>query len=118
MGYALARAAAMRGAEVTLIHGETALQPVRFTTDVPVTTAQQMYEAVTGRFEDTDVLIMAAAVADYRPAAVANDKIKKKGRRHVHPSGTHAGYSGHHRPQKTHQFLCGFSMETRDLVEK
>ena len=78
MGYALARAAAMRGADVTLIHGETALQPVKFTTDVPVTTAQQMYEAVTSRFEATDVLIMAAAVADYRPAAVANDKIKKK----------------------------------------
>ena len=71
MGYALARAAAMRGADVTLIHGETALQPVKFTTDVPVTTAQQMYEAVTSRFDATDVLIMAAAVADYRPAAVA-----------------------------------------------
>ena len=85
MGYALARAAAMRGADVTLIHGETSLQPVKFTTDVPVTTAQQMYEAVTSRFDATDVLIMAAAVADYRPAA--------------------------------HQFLCGFSMETRDLVE-
>lgn len=78
MGYALARAAAMRGADVTLIHGETALQPVKFTTDVPVTTAQQMYEAVTSRFDATDVLIMAAAVADYRPAAVANDKIKKR----------------------------------------
>ena len=55
----------MRGADVTLIHGETALQPVKFTTDVPVTTAQQMYEAVTSRFDATDVLIMAAAVADY-----------------------------------------------------
>ena len=66
MGYALARAAAMRGAEVTLIHGQTALPPVKFTTDVPVTTAQQMYEAVTDRFDTTDVLIMAAAVADYR----------------------------------------------------
>ena len=78
MGYALARAAAMRGAEVTLIHGQTALPPVKFTTDVPVTTAQQMYEAVTSRFDTTDVLIMAAAVADYRPATVADDKIKKK----------------------------------------
>ena len=78
MGYALARAAAMRGADVTLIHGQTALPPVKFTTDVPVTTARQMYEAVTDRFDTTDVLIMAAAVADYRPATVANDKIKKK----------------------------------------
>ena len=74
MGYALARAAAMRGAEVTLIHGQTALLPVKFTTDVPVTTARQMYEAVTDRFDTTDVLIMAAAVADYRPATVADDK--------------------------------------------
>ena len=78
MGYAVARAAAMRGAEVTLIHGPTALQPVRFTEDVPITTAQQMYEAVTSRFDEMDVLVMAAAVADYRPAAVADDKIKKK----------------------------------------
>mgnify|MGYP000158090788 CR=1 FL=1 len=78
MGYALARAAAMRGADVTLIHGETALPPVKFTTDVPVTTAQDLYEAVTGRFDTTDVLIMAAAVADYRPVTVASDKIKKK----------------------------------------
>ena len=78
MGYAVARAAAMRGAEVTLIHGPTALQPVRFTEDVPITTAQQMYEAVTSRFDEMDVLVMAAAVADYRPAAVADDKIKKE----------------------------------------
>ena len=78
MGYALARAAAMRGADVTLIHGETALPPVKFTTDVPVTTAQDLFEAVTGRFDTTDVLIMAAAVADYRPVTVASDKIKKK----------------------------------------
>ena len=69
MGYALARVAAMRGAEVTLIHGQTALPPVKFTTDVPVTTARQMYEAVTDRFDTTDVLIMAAAVADYRQQA-------------------------------------------------
>lgn len=78
MGYAIARAAAMRGAEVTLIHGQTALPPVKFTTDVPVTTARQMYEAVTDRFDTTDVLIMAAAVADYRPATVADDKIKRR----------------------------------------
>ena len=90
MGYALARAAAMRGADVTLIHGETALPPVKFTTDVPVTTAQDLYEAVTDRFDTTDVLIMAAAAPDI------------------------LGTIG---PQKTHQFLCGFSMETKDLVE-
>ena len=78
MGYAVARAAAMRGAEVTLIHGPTALQPVRFTEDVPITTAQQMYEAVTSRFDEMDILVMAAAVADYRPAAVADDKSRRR----------------------------------------
>ena len=109
--------AAMRGADVTLIHGETALQPVRFTTDVPVTTAQQMYEAVTRRFEDTDVLIMAAAVADYRPAAVANDKIKKKDGDMSIPLERTPDILGTIGPRKSHQFLCGFSMETRDLVE-
>ena len=108
MGYALARAAAMRGAEVTLIHGETALQPVKFTTDVPVTTAQQMYEAVTSRFAQTDVLIMAAAVADYRPAAVANDKIKKKDGDMSIPLERTPDILGTIGPQKTHQFLCGF----------
>ena len=117
MGYALARAAAMRGADVTLIHGETALQPVKFTTDVPVTTAQQMYEAVTSRFDATDVLIMAAAVADYRPAAVANDKIKKKDGDMSIPLERTPDILGTIGPKKTHQFLCGFSMETRDLVE-
>ena len=117
MGYALARAAAMRGADVTLIHGETALQPVKFTTDVPVTTAQQMYEAVTSRFDATDVLIMAAAVADYRPVTVASDKIKKKDGDLSIPVERTADILGTIGPKKTHQFLCGFSMETRDMVE-
>ena len=117
MGYALARAAAMRGADVTLIHGETALPPVKFTTDVPVTTAQQMYEAVTSRFADMDVLIMAAAVADYRPVTVADDKIKKKDGDLSIPVERTPDILGTIGPQKSHQFLCGFSMETRDLVE-
>ena len=117
MGYAIARAAAMRGAEVTLIHGQTALPPVKFTTDVPVTTARQMYEAVTDRFDTTDVLIMAAAVADYRPATVANDKIKKKEGDLSIPVERTEDILGTIGPRKTHQFLCGFSMETRDLVE-
>ena len=109
MGYAVARAAAMRGADVTLIHGPTALPPVKFTEDVPITTAQDMYEAVTSRFADMDILVMAAAVADYRPATVADDKIKKTERT--------ADILGTIGPRKTKQFLCGFSMETRDMVE-
>ena len=96
MGYALARAAAMRGAEVTLIHGATALPPVQFT---------------------TDVLIMAAAVADYRPATVADNKIKKKDGDMSIPLERTPDILGTIGPQKTHQFLCGFSMETKDLVE-
>ena len=117
MGYALARAAAMRGADVTLIHGETALPPVKFTTDVPVITAQDLYEAVTDRFDTTDVLIMAAAVADYRPVTVASDKIKKKDGDLSIPVERTPDILGTIGPQKTHQFLCGFSMETKDLVE-
>ena len=96
MGYAIARAAAMRGAEVTLIHGHTDLPPVRFT---------------------TDVLIMAAAVADYRPVTVASDKIKKKDGDLSIPVERTADILGTIGPKKTHQFLCGFSMETRDMVE-
>ena len=117
MGYAIARAAAMRGAEVTLIHGHTDLPPVRFTTDVPITTAQDMYDAVTSRFEEMDVLVMAAAVADYRPVTVASDKIKKKDGDLSIPVERTADILGTIGPKKTHQFLCGFSMETRDLVE-
>ena len=118
MGYALARAAAMRGADVTLIHGETALQPVRFTTDVPITTAQDMYDAVTSRFEEMDVLVMAAAVADYRPATVAADKVKKHdGEMSIALERTDdiLAWVGAHKPEKL--FVCGFSMETRDLIE-
>ncbi|MGN0663167.1 MAG: bifunctional phosphopantothenoylcysteine decarboxylase/phosphopantothenate--cysteine ligase CoaBC [Faecalibacterium sp.] len=117
MGYAVARAAAMRGAQVTLIHGQTALEPVRFTEDVPVTSAQQMYEAVAERFADSDLLVMAAAVADYRPAAVASDKIKKTDGDMSIPLERTPDILGTLGPQKTRQFLCGFSMETRDLLE-
>lgn len=116
MGYAVARAAAMRGASVTLIHGPTALEPVRFTEDVAITSAQDMYEAVTSRFEQTDILVMAAAVADYRPATVAADKVKKSDEDMSIPLVRTADILGTIGPRKTHQFLCGFSMETRDMV--
>ena len=116
MGYAVAHAAALRGASVTLIHGPTALPPVRFAEDVPVTSAQEMYDAVTGHFEDTDILVMAAAVADYRPASVAADKVKKSDGEMSIPLVRTADILGTIGPRKTHQFLCGFSMETRDMV--
>ena len=116
MGYAVAHAAVLRGASVTLIHGPTALEPVRFAKDVPVTSAQEMYDAVTGCFEQTDILVMAAAVADYRPATVAADKVKKSDGEMSIPLVRTADILGTIGPRKTHQFLCGFSMETRDMV--
>ena len=116
MGYAVARAAALRGAEVALIHGPTALEPPRFAEDVPVTSAQEMFEAVSARFAATDILVMAAAVADYRPAAVAADKVKKSDGEMSIPLVRTADILGSLGPAKTGQFICGFSMETRDML--
>ena len=114
MGYAVARAAAMRGADVTLIHGPT---PVPFVKTVPFTTAADLFEAVKANAMDADALVMAAAVADYRPATVAHDKIKKKDGDLSIPVERTADILGTIGPKKTKQFLCGFSMETRDMLE-
>ena len=120
MGYAIAKAAAARGASVTLVSGPVNLKKPPYMEVVDIVSAQDMFEAVTSRASDQDIIIKAAAVADYRPACVAEDKIKK--------SGTDAdlslplsrtsdilGWLGEHRVPG--QFLCGFSMETRDMVE-
>lgn len=118
MGYALARAAMLRGADVTLIHGQTALNPVPFVEDVPIVSAQDMYQAVCDHFADTDVLIMAAAVADYRPAQVSDQKIKKQAGDFSIATERTPDILGTLGPQKKPcQFLCGFSMETEHLVE-
>lgn len=117
MGYAVARAAMLRGAQVTLVHGQTALPAVPFVEDVPIVSAQEMYEAVTGLFADTDVLVMAAAVADYRPASVSDQKIKKKDGDMSIPLARTPDILGTIGPQKTTQFLCGFSMETQNMLE-
>ena len=118
MGYAIAREAMLRGARVTLISGQTALAPVPFVEMVPVTTAAEMLAAVQAALPETDILIKAAAVADYRPAAVAQDKMKKQDGDLSIPLARTADILGwvaeHRRPD---QFICGFSMETRDLVE-
>ena len=118
MGYAIAREAMLRGARVTLISGQTALAPVPFVETVPVTTAAEMLAAVQAALPETDILIKAAAVADYRPAVVAEDKVKKKDGEMSIPLERTADILGwvaeHRRPD---QFICGFSMETRDLVE-
>lgn len=118
MGYQIAKICMLRGASVTLVSGPTALAYPPFVDVVPVTTAKDMYEAVTGRSSSMDIIIKAAAVADYRPSHVAEDKIKKKdGAMAIELEKTDdiLKYLGDHK--KEGQFLCGFSMETKDMLE-
>lgn len=118
MGYALAKAAAMRGAAVTLVSGPTGLVPPPFVETVNVVSAEDMFQAVTSRASGQDIIIKAAAVADYRPAAVSEEKVKKKdGEMSIALERTKdiLGYLGDHK--KEGQFLCGFSMETENMVE-
>ena len=118
MGYALAKAAAARGAQVTLVSGPTHLEKPRFASCVDVVSAQDMYEAVTGRAQEQDIIIKAAAVADYRPAQVSQEKMKKKdGDLILEMARTQdiLGWLGAHK--RPGQFLCGFSMETEHMLE-
>ena len=118
MGYEIARAAMLRGADVTLVSGQTTLDPVPFVNFVSIRSAQDMYEAVTAESDSADIIIKAAAVADYRPATVAEDKIKKKDADMSIPLERTIdiiNYLGHNR--KPGQFICGFSMETKDMLE-
>lgn len=120
MGYAIARAAAMRGAQVTLVSGPTSLKAPAGVDFVPVVSAQEMFEAVTGRANQQDVIIKAAAVADYRPAHVADNKIKKGAGDEdlglpLERTKDILAWLGQHK--KEGQFLCGFSMETENLIE-
>ena len=118
MGYAIARAAARRGAKVTLVSGPVQLQPPMFTKVIPVESAQEMFEAVRDYSRSQDVIIKAAAVADYRPAQVGPEKIKKKeGEMSIPLTRTTdiLGWLGEHR--QPGQILCGFSMETENLLE-
>ena len=117
MGYALARAAAICGADTVLVSGPVELRhPARVRT-VDVASAAEMYEAVAAEFEDADIVIGAAAVADYRPAQVAAQKMKKSdGQLHVELERT-PDILGTLASKKTHQFICGFSMETEKVIE-
>ena len=118
MGYALAKAAMVRGAQVTLVSGQTNLEPPLFVDLVPVISAQDMYEAVESRFDETDVLIMAAAVADYRPKEYVDQKIKKKAGDNVLELARTTDIIGKLSARKKQgQFLCGFSMETEHMLE-
>lgn len=121
MGYALAKQAMLRGAEVILVSGRCALQPPMFTEVVPVVTAEEMYRAVTERASQADIIIKAAAVADYRPAEAAEEKIKKSDAAAsiaLERTRDILAELGRRKEQgEIHAFLCGFSMETRDLEE-
>lgn len=118
MGYAIAKVCSMRGADVTLVSGKTAIKPPLFVDVVPVTTARDMYEAVTSRFEQQDIVIKAAAVADYRPKTISDQKVKKAdGELSIEMERTDdiLKYLGEHKRED--QFLCGFSMETEHMLE-
>ena len=118
MGYAIAREAMLRGADVTLVSGPTALPPVPGVRMVHTVSAQDMFEAVKEALPRTDILIKSAAVADYRPAEVSPDKIKKReGEMAIPLERTPeilTWVSEHRHPGL---FVCGFSMETRDLLD-
>ena len=118
MGYAIAKAAARRGAQVTLVTGPTALERPRFVETVEIVSAEDMFREVTARAPEQDIIIKAAAVADYTPVQVAQDKVKKSDNDLCIPLKRTQDILqtlGDHRREG--QFLCGFSMETRDMVE-
>lgn len=118
MGYAIAKMCMLRGAEVTLVSGPTSIAKPEFVHVVDVLTAKEMYEEVTKRVKDQDIIIKAAAVADYRPKSVSSEKMKKKDDDlaiSMERTDDILKFLGEHK--KEHQFLCGFSMETENMLE-
>lgn len=117
MGYALAKAAMLRGAEVTLVSGPCSITPPPFVKVVSVVTAKDMFDAVTSVSAQQDIIIKAAAVADYRPLKVFDEKVKKKDEEMsiaLEKTDDILNYLGEHRTKE--QFLCGFSMETQNML--
>lgn len=117
MGYALAKIAMLRGAEVTLISGKTNIKPPKFVKVINVLSAKEMFEAVKNNFEEQDIIIKAAAVADYSSKEIFDGKIKKKDNKlelFLERTDDILKYVGEH---KTNQFVCGFSMETDNMIE-
>lgn len=117
MGYAIAKMAMLRGADVTLVSGPVNLTPPPFVKVVPVESAQEMFEAVRDAAEEQDIIIKSAAVADYRPTTIAEDKIKKSDEEMSIPLERTTDiikYLGEHKREG--QFICGFSMETKDML--
>ena len=117
MGYAIAEAAMLRGAEVTLISGPTAIEPPMFVNVIPIISAQEMFEKVATNATENDIIIKAAAVADYRPKEVCDEKIKKSDHDteiELERTTDILAYLG---KNKGKTFLCGFSMETENMLE-
>lgn len=118
MGYSIAKICMLRGADVTLVTGRTSLVPPPFVDVVSVTSAKDMFDAVTARSNNMDVIVKAAAVADYRPLHVAEEKVKKSDTSlsiELERTDDILKYLGEHK--RSHQFLCGFSMETEHMLE-
>ena len=118
MGYAIAKAAMLRGADVTLVSGRTSIEPPMFVNLVPVVTARDMYEAVTSVSNEQDIIVKAAAVADYRPSRISEEKVKKSdGQMSIELERTDdiLKFLGEHK--RAGQFLCGFSMETQNVID-
>ena len=117
MGYALAKMAMLRGAEVTLVSGQTAITPPPFVNVVSIVSAKDMFDAVTAVSDKQDIIIKAAAVADYRPATVSDEKMKKSDDQmsiELERTDDILKYLGEHKGEN--QFLCGFSMETSNMI--
>ena len=118
MGYAIARRAALRGAEVTLITGKTSIEKPQFVNIIEVKSAKDMFEAVKANYKDKDIIIKSAAVADYTPIITYDSKMKKtEGNMSIELERTTdiLAYLGEHK--LSNQFICGFSMETDNLIE-
>ena len=118
MGYAIARRAMLRGADVTLVSGPTALTPPPFVRTLPVTSAKEMYDTVTTYAPEQTMIVKSAAVADYTPAEVATEKVKKKDGDLAIPlvrTDDILSTLGATKPKG--QLLCGFSMETQNMLE-
>ncbi len=117
MGYALAKIAMLRGAEVTLVTGKTSIPKPDFVKVVNVQSAKEMFEAVDKEFDTQDIVIMSAAVADYRPKKVATEKIKKKDGEAAIELERTEDILATMAARKKNQFVCGFSMETENMIE-
>lgn len=118
MGYSIARICMLRGADVTLVTGQTDLEPPLFVDTIPVISALDMFRAVTSNSMGKDIIIKAAAVADYRPAKISEEKVKKSDSELSLPlerTDDILKYLGEHKAPG--QFLCGFSMETENMIE-